>query len=500
MYGIRVTAGRRWSRCLLACGVVSLGGCDDLISDTTEFGAVEVSTVRTNGEPVPGTELQLFIGARPMASGVTDGNGIHRFEFVPPDAYGVFAVPPEGYTRPEFLAGGPSTAVRDGIGVEEGELESVSFTYLKRGPGIVEARVADSGGEPLPGIPTDLFLSLGVLRQDTTGSSGTVRFENVPFGGYGVRIRRPDVFLEFREEPFLAVDGLIVEEGTEESVSFTLERCEGTLTAEVVDGAGEPVPGFPVVLFNADSVITETETAEDGRRTFGPLLCRDFGLALQPLRGWLIPEGRGGSFFDGIVVTRGSEQLFSFEVTRCRGTVTARVRDEDGEPASGVRVLLFDAGGALEERATDSDGLAVFDIPCDDVGVGLLPTRGWEFEDGRGVSFFDGIEVTKDSDQIFDFTVDRCAGVIRAEVLDDTGEPVPGATLVLFTFEGVVAEAESDDSGSAVFEDVGCAGYGVSVEPPEGFTVEQGRGSSFFDGLVVEDGSEQSVTFELTAG
>lgn len=394
--------------------ILLLGGCAELVTDILEYGSVVVETRRRSGDPVAGVRLTLYTGTRVMAIGQTGADGRFLFENLPPDVrggYGVYAEPPEGYARPEEILGGASVATfHDGLGLEEGEQKTATFTYVKIGPGAISVTVRGLDGTPVPGILVTLYRPTGPEGKGVSGADGGVRFDPVPFGNWGVALLDlPAGFLDWDEgAPFL--DGIPIEEGSEEAVAFTLEPCQGTLAARVVDPNGAPVAGYPVQLYNASVVLEEGVTGADGVRSFGPLGCLEFGMKLGRLLPWLFDEGPQKDFFDGIRVTRGSLQTFRFEVV-------------------------------------------------------------------------------------------RCAGMVRIRVEDLGGVPVPGAGLTLYTSQGEVARGMTDATGAFGFPDAVCGvQYGVSVQPPSGFTVTEGRGSSFFDGIMLEDGEQTSLTFRLAAG
>ena len=389
--------------------VLALGGCAEIVTDILEYGSVLVEARRRSGEPVPGVRLTLYTGARVMGYGTTGADGDFEFENLPPDGFGVYAEPPEGYARPETLLGGPSTISVAGLALEEGAQRTVTFTYLKIGPGAISVRLTGADGAPVPGIAMTLYRPTGPEREVVSDAQGSALFDAVPFGSWGIALYPPRGFLDWGEQPPFR-DGIPIEEGSSESVAFTLERCQGTVEARVSDPRGGPVEGFPVQLYDADGVLEDGVTGADGVRSFGSLPCWDVGLRLGRLVPWTHEEGRGKSFHDGIRITRGSLQAFDFEVVRCTGTIRVRVHDVEGLP-------------------------------------------------------------------------------------------VPGAGLSFFTSERAVAQGVTDGAGTFAIFDAGCGvEYGVSIEPPPGFSVQAGRGFSFFDGIVVREGGEALVTFRLTSG
>ena len=373
--------------------LVLASGCTDLVTETLRFGSVEVEAARRNGSPVPGVELILYDGTRTVALGVTDSEGKHLFDFLSPvRSFGVHAQPPQGYARPEVLLGGLTTAFVAPISVEEGERRTVRFTYLKVGEGQISVRVEEPDGSSVAQARVTLYRPQGTREEMESDPRGKAVFRSVPFGLWGVRVTPPEVYLDRGQTDFTQ-DGIVMEEGSEEAATFTLEKCQGILRAEVLDRDGDPVASFPVTLYNASAVVEVGFTGIDGRRRFGPLLCRDFGLRLDPNPDWAFQEGRGTSFYDGILVTRGSDRTFTFRVIRNLGTIRGLVTDADGAPVADAILALYNAQRELERTASDAEGAFAFSgikvgTP---LGVRVLPPEGFWVEEGRGTSFIDGL-------------------------------------------------------------------------------------------------------------
>jgi hypothetical protein len=373
--------------------LVLASGCTDLVTETLRFGSVEVEAERRNGSPVPGVELILYDGTRTVALGVTDSEGKHLFEFLSPvRSFGVYAQPPQGYVRPEILLGGPTSAFVAPITVDEGEHRTVRFTYLRVGVGQVRVTVGEPGGSPVAQAQVTLYHPQGTQEERESDAGGEVLFHPVPFGIWGVRVTPPEVYLE-RDQTHFTQDGILVEEGSHELATFTLEKCQGMIRAEVLDHDGNPVASYPVTLYTAAGVVEEGLTEADGRRSFGPLLCRDFGLRIDPNPDWAFQEGRGTSFHDGILVTRGSDRTFTFRVIRNLGTIRGLVTDGEGAAVAGATLALYNAQQELERTVSDGEGAFAFSAVevGPPHGVRVLPPEGFWVEEGRGTSFIDGL-------------------------------------------------------------------------------------------------------------
>lgn len=209
---------------LAAVSLLILGGCDALVSNS-RYTEVVVEATRRDGTPVPGAPLVLYTGQRPMGYESTDASGRAVFEYVPAGpGYGVFAQAPDGYAFPEWLLGGPSTEVVQ-FALHPDSVPVVRFTFLKIGPGAVRVQVTDDSGAPLEGMRVQLIVAPGRhVSESVTSSAGSVTFADLPYGNYAAVLERTSEFLTPGEEPWLFLEGLVVEEGVTATATAVLTR------------------------------------------------------------------------------------------------------------------------------------------------------------------------------------------------------------------------------------------------------------------------------------
>jgi len=482
---------------LLLVLVILLSACAAWITDILEFASLEIQTVTRSGAPVSGSEVVLYNDVQIMAVGFTDASGIHSFDFIPPQFYGVHNEPPDGHMRPEDVVGGPSTAYVHGITMKEGDKQGISFTFVRVGPGRIDVSVKDTNGGPIENTKVVLYGPEGTLSEKITESSGAVSFDPVSFGNRGVRVAPPRVYLD-SDEGFVFQHGILIDEGWTEEVSFILEKCLGTVRGSVQDVSGAPVTEYTVRLYSSTATLEVKDTGTDGVAVFDSIHCGNRGLSLVETPGWSFEEGRGLSFHDGISVSRGSDQTFSFTVAPCRGTVRGSVQDASGAPVTEHPIRLYSSTATLEVKDTGADGVAVFDsIPCGNFGITLVQRPGWIFEEGSGLSFHDGISVINQSDQGFSFPVESCSGEVGIRVEDQDSDPVSGALLELYTTDRTWDQDVTGADGALTFTGACGVEVGVKVTSPAGYTVQQGRGFSFFDGLNPEPSGRIEVVFRL---
>jgi hypothetical protein len=151
----------------------------------------------------------------------------------------------------------------------------------------------------------------------------------------------------------------------------------------------------------------------------------------------------------------------------------------------GLRVWLYGIGGEIANAFTNQDGVARFDpVPYGNWGVYVdppdslgTPSAPRVHVDGLGMEA--GIVLTPR------LAINRCAGALNVEVVDQDTIPVPNYAVQLYTFVGAYAYAATTASGPAVFTGVTCGNYGVLAEPTAGYSVDFTVGSGVQDGLNV---------------
>jgi len=181
------------------------------------------------------------------------------------------------------------------------------------------------------------------------------------------------------------------------------------------------------------------------------------------------------------------------------GTVEVEVVQQDGEPVPGANLTLYRSYQVMAQGVTDETGRHLFEfVPSTRYGIMLGPGVGYIFEEGRGTSFVDGLWMGEGEVHTHSFTVIGCSPELQVRVEDEAGIPVPGAGLELYYTHGLLATGASGADGLFTFSAATCGmEYGVRVLPPQGYTVVEGRGSSFIDGIRLDPEEKLLITFRL---
>ncbi len=240
---------RRLSLLLLT---LLLSGCTEVFPPSHPFSALEVEVNSRNGEGAQGVTLLLYDWKGEIDHGMTDARGRHVFEFVPEGEFGVQMIwIPEGYALPP--------GARDhvhALRLEDRNRLLVDFTLLKEGPGSISVTARTEEGEPVAGAVVEVRDTAGVVADGVTDASGALRFEEVPFGSYSVHAGETPGWTAVTA----SVEGLVVDEGAEESAELIFTSCAGPLQVNVVDVDGAPVAEVLLAL-SAEGVEEPTATA-----------------------------------------------------------------------------------------------------------------------------------------------------------------------------------------------------------------------------------------------
>jgi hypothetical protein len=365
--------------------------------------------------------------------------------------------------------------------------------------GTVEVEAVRRNGEPVPGVRLTLFTGTRHLGYGVTDERGRYRFEFVPEGQLGVQAAPPEDY-----RPVDLASGFVrtisMAQGGEQQVSFSYLRFgPGSVLARVETPTGQPVPGIRVQVYSNDGVQGEAVTNAQGEHRFTGLPLGVYGVFAFPTARYLHPEGRPLAVVEGLLIDEGHEERARILLTPCEGRVRVEARDTEGRPIAALRLRLYTAEGEAAQGQTDAQGVHVFEgLGCGDYAVLAEERVGLRLADGRTPWWFPGLIVQNGAQRDLTLTFAACSGRIEARVQTAAGAPVAGARLILYSPAGFVAEGRSDALGRHLFSAVGCgAGYGVAVEPPAGYGVAEGRGSSFFDGIAVTENSLRELVFTL---
>jgi hypothetical protein len=303
------------NRGMLVVFLMTVTGCEVALTEGAPYGSVRIEATSRANAPLPGIDILLYTGRRPMGYGTTDTNGLVVFRQVPPGGYAIRATLPERYADLAEFNLGPSALFSDGFSVEAGKTSTRALTFLLRGTGSLEARARDSSGVPIRGLTIDFYRSSGYIAKVLTDTAGLARMDSVPLGYYGAAFTAPDS-LGVPNQPFTFRDMLFVDGESPARAEFTVATCFGNLAVDVRDQDGAPATGVTVVRYVSSGRTWTATTDANGGHDFGRVPCGDYGVFAQPSGAYEVTPERGLGFADGLRVTKGLALRATLRVTR----------------------------------------------------------------------------------------------------------------------------------------------------------------------------------------
>lgn len=275
-------------------------------------GSIAVQVSEPGGVPVPDTRVLLFSPRGVVREANTDRDGRVMFGGVPFGNYGVFAERPLIYVD----SGETTLPARDGLIIEAGSSEQALFTFEKC-LGSITASVRDQFGVVVPGASFLLYSGAGTLGEyPLTGDR--LQISSLRCGEYGIRVRLPRGFSATEGRGVTFVDGLRLRRGRALQASLTVRRiASATMRIRVVDQTDAPVSGVRTVLYTSDGIVRDARTDAAGQLVFTDILVDgEYGVRVVNPTGYVVEEGRGRTFEDGIRLRDGETRAYTFRFTR----------------------------------------------------------------------------------------------------------------------------------------------------------------------------------------
>jgi large repetitive protein len=321
--------------------------------------------------------------------------------------------------------------------------------------GSLTLTLKNSSGERLSDKAVLIKKGGQIIGDPRTNQDGTVFVDDLCPGDYSIRI---------------AVDGYRVYEAVFtinascEPVVLTavLESqgsgcCDGALTVIVKDENGAAVSGAQVRVWKNGAVLHTAFTDATGTATFADLCQGKYGV--------------------DVLKTGVTQREFTFTVNEncdpvtkeivveslgcCSGVFTLVVRDANGDPVPGVKVLVKKAGTAVADPITDANGSIVVDGLCRGEYIFRASKDGYSVVEGSFAINSDCDPVTKEV--IMTTNSVCCTGVLTVTVVDAGSNAVEGATVKLWKNGAVKKTATTNAQGVAVIDGICKGEYGVSV-------------------------------------
>ena len=288
---------------------------------------------------------------------------------------------------------------------------------------------------------------------------------------------------------------------------LTKPSLYNSVTVIVASRNGTPAPGANLVLYTGQRPMGYAATGADGRFVFQNVPQGTYGVIVTPPAGFDVIENLihapPSTYKDNLDVAGDTLSPVRFTLLkRGPGSVTVQVIETGVAGITGVPVTLYSPAAVNGKAITDGSGRATFtDVPFGVYGVVIerpLFFRDYVTPRDSVSSYHDNVIVDQGFADTTSFLMRRCMGTMRAVLVDDSGAGVPAATVLFYSSDGELGLGVTGPSGIVSFPAAPCAvQLGMYVTPGLGYTVPEGRGSRFIDGLTLTNGATVQAMFHL---
>ena len=406
----------------LAVPALAAGPAGPAGSGTPAGTAVTGAVLDSDGNPVAGATVELLRQDAGLVDGaVTGSDGSYRL--TTGNNLGLDF-------RLRVWAEGFGTAEQTWVPmVDRGRVDFA----LNRLSAALAGRVVDGNADPVPEALVQVFRKgAGLVAGAVTGSDGSYRIADLRAGsGLSVQVVLAGYSAFQQALPALAVGATL-------RLDPVVSPLTATLSGQVVDGySGAGIAGARLEVLRQGRGLVVEETTDDGGNFAVSLpgtAAADYqvrvfanGYSAHASALFALP---GGSVKD----LAGSDQIV---LTPPTGTVVGFVVDTGGAARSGVAVHLDRLGlGTVATTSTDSAGWYAFgDVPAtadQAYRVRVLPATADNAAvvDSAWFALAGGAQYEADINVPFLAAVTGSYGTLSGRVVDDTGRPVTGVTVI----------------------------------------------------------------------
>lgn len=425
-----------WLIALTATLSIFITSCSDednpvVVDDGVE--SLSATLVDGTGSPMPETVVELYEQDAAIQADLTEQIGIDTT-----DSEGNFSFDIKGKSIDKLKIKVRHIFVdEDGYlnlseykaKIKNGELVSLKVKEKKECVMEVKATVSLDGQELDGDEKLEIVLEGKKLLKAKANEDGSYTLNICP-GTYRFRIKMGDTVYSTVEEIGNDMTEISLELTEEEKES---ECCTGTVIIQFTDKEGNYLDGTQAWLRNLPEKKEFNKKIEikDGKAVFEDVCEGEYEIRLAK-EGYNVIEEKVSVACDDT-----KEYTFKMEMKEsgeecCDNILSVTVKDKDGKPIQGAKVLLLKDGKGIEDPRTNSDGKAVIDGICKDNGYRLVVTAegftGYEanLEDfGCGEERSKSITLEKKKEE------ECCKGNLQVIVKDKDGNYVSNAEVWL---------------------------------------------------------------------
>jgi hypothetical protein len=322
------------------------------VTEGAKVGGV-MSDARS-GAPIANVAVAFYLNGVLTSSATTDDAGVYS-AVLAAGSYRIVAFDPAGVYAATYLNGAESFDTATVFAFLAGDTKTINATLVRAGR--INGRVADAqSGAPLAGVTVAAFNAGGTTRAFTTTDVAGNYSLVVPPGTY--RVGAYDTNLAYlrrfypNEATFAAASAVGVFESQTSSVNLTLPRG-AVLTGEITNDSFAALAGIVVAAYDPAGAVISTTTDASGHYRF--LL--DPGVHQIAA---FDPAFHYATAYSSVAFANAGELQKDF-VLVAGAHVSGVVTSNNGAPALGITVVVFNGAGDIAYRAeTRADG--TFDL------------------------------------------------------------------------------------------------------------------------------------------
>ncbi|MBD7965920.1 carboxypeptidase regulatory-like domain-containing protein [Fictibacillus norfolkensis] len=390
--------------------------------------------------PLVGALVELYTpgATTPIARRVTGAEGNFLIEGLAPRSYTLNAVTLNYQIR---------TA---GIVVNAAETTSIQLALIPN-PASVSGTITDSAGVPLTNASVRLVNENDIeIGNGSTNLDGIYEIGDLPPGYYTVIVGL-DGYSS-------STSGVSLQPGDQlTGINVSLTPLGGTITGNVVDEFGEPLPGTLITFLTPEGIPIIATNAND-QGNFSSIL-------LDP--GTYTVIATSPYYFQsqlGVIVLPDETSTLNFVLNSVGGQITGVVVDENGNPILGSfpSIRLLNVNGVLLQSFTAlADGRFVFSqLP---EGAYQINVRAENYQAVTVGAFVNNGEV---SNLIVSLPEER--GSVEGVIVNaSSGNPLPGSFVELRDTRGIlISKVTSDQAGIFRFIDLPPGSVNIRASAP----------------------------------
>lgn len=305
-----------------------------------------------------------------------------------------------------------------------------------------------------------------------TGAGGATTFGSLEPGWY--RITQVSVAEGYKQNsyPYVAWFG---DEENMHNVSFQ-NYSQRSLTIKRVSNGKDPVANVPYSVKDTNgSIIYSGKTDANGILYFPYIAPGDYTIEEESQPNGIDPPSWNPQPLHVPQVDNGGDYLVLFNSSKQPSLIIYYLERETHLGIPGVMFNLYKANGELVESniRTDSAGMAI----VTNLEAGDYILRQTYMPDGYVNKLQEAefkVKVSADGNIVETFYGDRLGTVTILVADSETGQPIPGATVTLYSQENAIAGGPSltDGGGKVTFTGLKPGNYTAVVKAPNGYVMD----------------------------